>query len=406
MVTIGSARDKQKTVIQNTFCMLNSNHQITKIDEVFMKKIICIFIGFIILNVCVPVQAAQTSKPAAPYTKQASEKIADLLGKYGLPPTPVKQHITSSDMLETYIQYYAEIWGLAGYDFVKSVNKYIHDINVNPDALSTPTMYGYTTPEALGYTTIQNFYQGNEDKLVLKKYFSQETINSFDKNLPLKPKYWFSQEVDPSKLSTEQKAPYKILSENQYKYNYDPLVKQKVKEAAMQGRPVIQKDLDDVERDYEILKNIRATLNSTVGVDINAEEMRNIHELGLRKGTSYSNVGVNMNSSQHQSLSQSQITELNRIVNEYGIDIINESRLLDQKDIVKYLYARPYNGQSNFNGTYQQTQTTTTTQTNVPDRTDIMRFYNGNNYYTQNSNTNSSGFIDKIINSLFGLIHY
>ncbi|MDD3014005.1 MAG: hypothetical protein PHC34_09915 [Candidatus Gastranaerophilales bacterium] len=188
------------------------------------------------------------------------------------------------------------------------------------------------------------------------------------------------------------------------------MVKQKVQEAIMQGRPVIQKDLDDVDRDYEILKNIRATLNgnSIVGVDINAEEMRNIHELGLRKGTSYSNVGVDMNSNQRGSLSQSQITELNRIVNEYGIDIINESRLLDQKDIVKYLYTSPYNGQSNFNGTYQQTQTTTTTQTNVPDRTDIMRFYNGNNYYTptSNNNTDNSDFLNKIINSLFQSIHY
>ena len=370
-----------------------------------MKKTICIFIGFIILNVCVPVQAEQTSRSAAPYTKLVSEKISYLLKKYGLPSPPVKQNITSSDMLETYIQYYTKIWGMAGYDFKKSMNKYIHDMNVNPNALAIPPIYDYTAPAILGYTTIQTFYQGNEDKLVLKKYFSQETINSFNKNLPPEPKYWFPQVIDPSKLSIEQKVPYKILSKNQYNYNYDPLVKQKVQEAIMQGRPVIQKDMDEAKEDQDILKNIRYTLCKTdYGVDINAEEMRNIHKLGLQKGTSYSNVGVDINSLQHGTLSQFQITDLNRIVNEYVINILNEVGL-QEKDIAKYLYTRSYNEkQSNINGVYEQTQTTTTNQmNNIPDRTDIMRFYNGNDYYKKTSTTNNSDFLNKIINSF---LHY
>jgi len=102
--------------------------------------------------------------------------------------------------------------------------------------------------------------------------------------------------MNTNKLTAEQKASYKILSENEYKYNHAKFVQQKVKEARMQGRPVIQKDLGDVARDQNILKSINLTLHSNFGVDIN--------------------------SMQYGTLNQSQITELNRIVNEYGIDAL------------------------------------------------------------------------------------
>lgn len=339
-----------------------------------MKKIFCIFIGFIILNVCVPVLAEQTLKPAAPYTQLASEKISYLLEKYGLPPAPVKQNITSSDMLETYIQYYAKIWGMAGYDFKKSMDKYIHDMNINPNALAMPPIYDYTAPEILGYTTIQAFYQGNEDKLVLKKYFSQETINSFDKNLPPEPKYWFPQNVEASKLSDEQKSSYKLLDEEQYRYNYDPFVKQKVKEARMQGRPVIQKDLDDVARDQNLLKSI---INSS-SFDYSTDKYRD--------------------------LNQSQIDELNRIAGEYGTDTLVNVGIPPR--ITKYIYTN-IQTQNNASGV---NQTTTNQMNNAPDRADVMRFYNGNGYYSPTvdtvKNVVAPSAINKILNYTFGLINF
>lgn len=351
-----------------------------------LKKL-CLFICLIILGTCNIVYATnvQNSKPAAPYTKQAAEKITDLLEEYGLPPTPVKKNITSGDMLETYINYYIKIWGMAGYDFRKSIDKYIHDRNINPDALAMPPIYEYTSPEILGYATIQTFYQGNQDKLILKKYFSQETVNSFDKDLEKAQsgtsKYWFPQNVDASKLSIEQKSPYKILNENDYKYNYDKLVQQKVKEARMQGRPVIQKDLDCAERDYNILKNMRSALGSNLDV----------------------------NSNHQGNLSQVQIAELNRIVNEYGIDILSVVGLR-QSSIEKYLYTQTFSGQNNTNFIYEQTQSTTSSINDSPDRTDVMRFYNGNGYYPTNLNTVKNvvvpSAINKVLNYAFGLINY
>jgi len=337
-----------------------------------------------------PVNASstQTSKPAAPYTKQAAENLTDLLNEQGLPPAPVKQKITSSDMLETYINYYIKIWGMAGYDFRKSMDKYVHDMNVNPNALAMPPIYDYTAPEILGYTTIQNFYQGNQDELILKKYFSQETINSFDKSLKKAQsgtsKYWFPQGMNTNKLTAEQKASYKILSENEYKYNHAKFVQQKVKEARMQGRPVIQKDLGDVARDQNILKSINLTLHSNFGVDIN--------------------------SMQYGTLNQSQITELNRIVNEYGIDALSDVGI-QQRIIAKYLYTQSYNNTQNKASDTYQTQPTTTNQINdAPDRADIMRFYNGNGYYSPTSDTIKKvvvpGAINKFMDYASGLINY
>lgn len=152
--------------------------------KINLKKL-CIFICLIIFGTCNTVYATsvQSSRPAAPYTKQASDKLTKLINEYGVPTMPIKKHITSSEFLEINIKNMINIWSMAGYDFRKSMNKYVHDMNINSIVLGLPPLYEYTMPEIFGYTTISNYYQGNQDELILKKYFSQETVNFFNKNL-------------------------------------------------------------------------------------------------------------------------------------------------------------------------------------------------------------------------------
>jgi len=125
----------------------------------------------------------QSSKPAAPYTKQASDRIMKYVKYYGQPTPPIKAKITSSDVLDTYIKYFIKVYGVAGYNFNKSMGKYVHDININAQAFSVPPFYEYAIPETMSYLALSDIYHGNNDEIILKKYFSQEVVNSFNRKL-------------------------------------------------------------------------------------------------------------------------------------------------------------------------------------------------------------------------------
>ena len=351
-----------------------------------MKKIICIFVGFIILNVCVPAQAEQTSKPAAPYTKQAYDKLFEVTNASKDTLPTIGKNTTSSESLELYIKYYIKLWGMAGYDFKKSMNKYVNDMNFNSLEIMTQPIYEYAAPEMLTYLKISELCKYKQDELVLKKYFSQETVNSFSADIAKKeaqseqPQYWFPQGVVPCMLTDIQMRSYEVITENTLKSNFNmnsPFIQQKIKEAKEQERPLIARDLDDGKRDYQTLEKISYALND---------------------GLSQATVGE-----YYGSLDEKQEAELNRILSEYGNSVLDDDL---KRKLERYRQRQAYLGRKDINITNTHSQSTNATQTNIPDRTDIMRFYNGNNYYTQNSNTNTFGSIDKIINSLFGLIHY
>lgn len=366
-----------------------------------IAKLFCILMCFIILGTSNVVDAAstQSSRPAAPYTKEASEKLTKLINEYGLPETPVKQKITSSDMLETYIKSYIKIWGMAGYDFRKSIDKYVHDMNVNPTALGLPPLYEYTIPQVLGYTAISTFYQGNEDELVLKKYFSQETINNFNKNISKKSsnnsntlnsqtsKYWFPQGVNPNMLTDTQIRSYEIVDIDTYRRsanyafsNSSAFVGAKVNKAKEQGRPLIAKDLENANQDYVILKKINFSLNDSISQSAQGE--------------------------QYGTLNESQEYELNRIINEYGTSVLDDG--LKMK-LERYRQRQSYMRNNKPTVGYDQSQSNTTEQTKAYDRYDVHRFYDGFEYQPTTSSIKKNivpKVIDTLTNSVYGLINY
>ncbi len=345
------------------------------------------------LSMCNYVFAAnvQNSKPAAPYTKQALEKLADLLDEYGLPATPVKENITSRDMLETYINHYIKIWGIAGYDFRKSIDKYVHDMNINPVALGLPPLYEYSMPEALGYATIVKYYKKNEDELVLKKYFSQETVNHFNKNIQSQTsnrsqynsKYWFPQGINPSMLTDSQLHSFEVVDIDKYRKsanyafsNSYAFVEAKVKKAKEQGRPVINKDLEDANKDYGILKRISYSLCD-----------------GYTQSAGGQSYG---------SLSRSQENELNRILNEYGTCVLDDKT---KSRLEKYRLRQGYWQNNNASSTYAQSQSTYNQQPAPLDRNGFHKIYDGIDYtYSNLSNPRSintwTNILSPVINAI------
>lgn len=65
------------------------------------------------------------------------------------------------------------------------MNQYVYDMKVSPIKMNTPPFYEYTIPIMLTYIKISDVYKGGRDELILKKYFSQETVNSFNERLPV-----------------------------------------------------------------------------------------------------------------------------------------------------------------------------------------------------------------------------
>lgn len=142
-------------------------------------KIICIFILLITCNL-LSVNAATTSNPVAPYTKCASEKIAKYMKEYEQPIASVA-NATSGVRLEAYIKYFNKVYSAAGYDFKKTTEKYARDLKSNPRAFELPPLCDYSSPEFMTIWTISTLYVNSSDEKVLKKYFSQEAVNYFNK---------------------------------------------------------------------------------------------------------------------------------------------------------------------------------------------------------------------------------
>lgn len=144
------------------------------------NKIRALILAFLIIYTFLPVQAAITSKPAATYTKSASEKIAKSLNAYEQPIASVA-NASSSVRLEAYIKYFNKVYGVAGYDFRKTTEKFIRDSKANPHAFEMPPLCDYASPEFMTTWTISMLYADKNDEKVLRKYFSQEAVNYFNK---------------------------------------------------------------------------------------------------------------------------------------------------------------------------------------------------------------------------------
>lgn len=357
-----------------------------------MKKIFCVFVGFIILNIFMPVQATQNSRPAAPYTKQAYDKLFKVAEANQNALPAIRKNTPSSETLELYIKYYTKLWEMAGYDFKKSMNKYVYDMKANSVEIMTPPVYKYASPEMLAYLKISELCQKKQDELILKKYFSQEAVNSFSADIAKKeaqaekPKYWFPQGIVPCMLTDMQMSSYEIVTENTLKSNFNtnsPFLQQKIKEAKMQGRPLISKDLSDAKQDYQTLERISLSLND-----------------GLSQSTCGECYG---------SLDARQEAELNRILNEYGTSVLDDDL---KRKLERYRQRQTYLGRADINSTNTNSQSklTNTGIVSYPDRTDVMRFYNGNGYYSPTADTVKKVIVPSAINKAmdyaFGLIHY
>lgn len=321
---------------------------------------------------------SQDSRPAMPYTKQASDKLTNIImaNKNSLPT--IRQNSSSNENLDLYIKYYAKLWAMAGYDFKKSMNKYVHDMSTDPIGMNSNPTYEYSLPITLAYVKLSDTCTGSQDILVLKKYFSQETINSFSNKTadPEKTQYWFPQGVAPYMLTDMQRQSYVVISEESLKRNYNidsPFIQQKIKEAKSQGRPLIQMDIDATNKDYQILKRISNSLTD-----------------GLSQETGGECYG---------SLDQNQEAQLRRILNEYGDSVLDDK--LKQK-LQIYRQRQAHLGTQNINKTSNQYQFT-----NMPSpqgRNEVERFYNGFDYtpVIPSASTIKSNILQKGVNYLFG----
>lgn len=144
------------------------------------KKLIIFTLTLLITCVFSPAQASTNSKPAAPYTKYASEKIAKNLNAYEQPIASVA-HASSSVRLEAYIKYFNKVYGAAGYDFKKTTEKYIRDLKSNPHSFEMPPLCDYASLEIMTTWVISSLYVNRNDEKVLRRFFSQEAVNYFNK---------------------------------------------------------------------------------------------------------------------------------------------------------------------------------------------------------------------------------
>jgi len=187
-------------------------------------------------------------------------------------------------------------------------------------------------------------------------------------------KYWFPKGVVPYMLDDLQMENYEIRNEEYLKtyHNMDsPFLQQKIKEAKAQKRPLIQKDLNDANKDYQLLKNIAGSLNDGLGPT----------------GETYG------------SLDQNQEVQLRRILNEYGDSVLDDKF---KSKLKRYRQRQAYLRTNNINQTGNQYQFTN--MPNPQGRSDIERFYNGFDYtpVIPSASTIKSNILQKGVNYLLG----
>ena len=121
--------------------------------------------------------------PPAPYSPAAVEKIENAMNEIGLPEFPLKEEITSSDILETIIQYFIKVYSFAGYDFKKSMDKFINEISTNEEVV----MHYYIETGCaehiyMAYDMMYNACkEDRKSKYIFEKYFSKKTSDYFYK---------------------------------------------------------------------------------------------------------------------------------------------------------------------------------------------------------------------------------
>ena len=135
--------------------------------------------------------------PPAPYSPAAVEKIENAMNEIGLPEFPLKEELTSSDMLETLIQYFIKVYSFAGYDFKKSMDKFINEISINEEVVMHYIETGCAEHIYMAYDMMYNACkEDRKSKYIFEKYFSKKTSDYFSKECVI-----FNKEQSPSNKS-------------------------------------------------------------------------------------------------------------------------------------------------------------------------------------------------------------
>lgn len=181
-------------------------------------------------------------------------------------------------------------------------------------------------------------------------------LSTFSTAKAASPQYWFPQGIAPCMLTESQMSKYEIVDIGQYRkstnYFYgrdNDFVDIKAEKIKAQGRPLIVKDLEDAQKDYRIIQDIKASLTDHYSMTAEGEE--------------------------YGCLSQNQEAQLRRILNEYGDSVLDDKLKAKLKT---YRQRQAYMGKQNINATSNQYQFTN--MSTPKDRSDVERFYNGFDY--------------------------
>jgi len=140
-----------------------------------MKKLI--IAAFLVLISLQPAYA----NPAAPYTKQAEDKLTNALSEKGGLVPPIKKNPTNQDSLCTILTYFDDLYASVGYDMRKSVDKYVHDSNTNPDVFQVPPLFDYAYCTISLVENLSKMIRTDEDLSYMSQFFSPETIHYFQR---------------------------------------------------------------------------------------------------------------------------------------------------------------------------------------------------------------------------------
>lgn len=194
-------------------------------------------------------------------------------------------------------------------------------------------------------------------------------------------KYWFPKGVVPCMLTESQREEFAVVDMNQYRKSTsyvfgrdNDFVEIKAKKVKAQGRPLIVKDLEDAQKNYRAVQDIKAALTDHYSMTSEGEE--------------------------YGSLNQNQEAQLSRIINEYGDSVLDDKLKAKLK---VYRQRQAYMGTQNINKTSNQYQFGN--MPNPKTRTDIDRFYNRFDYtpVIPNASTLKNNLMQKGVNYLLGI---
>lgn len=133
--------------------------------------------AYMLVMVIFLMSMAGCSKPAAPYTEEALQKLTASSDKMGQPIPPVGS--STDDKVKYVIDYYKEIYDRAGYSLDKSIAQFAKDYEKDTSFFQNPVVMT-KTPVPLTITVIYQL-NGIGKTTDISKYFSKEAIDGIQK---------------------------------------------------------------------------------------------------------------------------------------------------------------------------------------------------------------------------------